>query len=109
GKANDDAARARGVRGAETGKERQHDDDNDVLNEEDADRDLPVERLKLVLLVEELHYDGRAAERECRRDEHGLHHIEPQRDAKPESDDGGERRLSEPCRDRYLADLANAA
>jgi hypothetical protein len=109
GEANGDAARAHRIREPRPGKEREHHDDDDVLDEEDADRDLPVERVQLVLLVEELHHHGGAAERERRRDEHRLDHLEPQHQTEPESDHRGEGDLPEARRDRYLADLADAA
>ncbi len=80
---------------AEAGEESEDEDGHEVLHQEDAHGDAPVEAVQLAFFIKQLHHHHRAAEGEADGEENGLHEREAEQPAQDEAACGGEDHLAD--------------
>jgi hypothetical protein len=89
---------------------REHDHSHhhdDVLDDEEAEGDPPVQRLQLALVAEQLHHDDGRGEGERHRDIDAGEDVEPECDPDQEADARREDYLAEAGRQRHRAELGD--
>ena len=80
----------------------------DVLHDQEADRDAPVQGIQLALVGEQLDDDDGAREGQRDGDVERLDQVLTERQDEQKAEDDGEGELAQAGRQRHLADVAHA-